>query len=163
MAEEGFAVYAGFVREQLSAEEARKSSLELRGLAVITSSGALATLAFGALALAKQGDRIPLSGLSAYLVVIGAAALLLAAVLALATNAPRTHRAVNLPALKESLRKYEDDPEHAALVRVASTQLGLWGTTREGNDVKAMLCLCAMAAEVIGIALLGASICLVIL
>lgn len=162
MVDEGFAVYADFVREQLSAEETRKSSLEQRGLAVITSSGALATLAFGALAFAKRGDRIPLPGPSPFLLIAGAVVLLLAAMSALAANAPRHHRAVDLVKLKETLRRHQDDPEQAALIRVTSTRLGLWGTTRDANDVKAVLCLCAMAAEVIGVALLGATICWVI-
>jgi hypothetical protein len=163
MAEESFSVYADFVREQLAAEDSRRSSLEQRGLAVITSSGVLATLAFGALALAKQGDRIRLPGPSPFLLIVGAVILLLAAILALATNAPRGHRAINLGALKATLRKHQDDPEQTALVRVTATRLGLWDTTRQVNDVKALLCLGAMAAEVVGVALLGTTICLVIL
>ena len=102
MAEIGFVAYADFVLEQLTAEETRKSSLEQRGLAVITSSGILATLAFGSLALAKRGDRIPLSTVSVLLLVAGAVALLVAAGLALATNAPLRHRAVTLPALRKA-------------------------------------------------------------
>lgn len=95
-------VYADFVLEQLTAEETRKTSLEQRGLAVITSSGVLATLGFGSLALAKRGDHIPLASASAFLLAVGAVALLVAAVLALATNAPLRHRAVNPAALKET-------------------------------------------------------------
>lgn len=155
-------IYADFVHEQVATEETRKASLEQRGLAVITSSGILATLGFGSLALAKRGDRIPLSATSAFLLVAGAVALLVAAALALATNAPLRHRAVNLAALKDSMREHAADDERTALVRVASTQLGLLGSIRQGNDLKAFLCLGAMVAEVFGVALLGATICLVI-
>jgi hypothetical protein len=162
VARSGFVVYADFVQEQLTAEEARKTSLEQRGMAVITSSGVLATLGFGSLALAKRGDRILLPAASAFLLVVGAVALLVAAVLALATNAPLRHRAVNLAALKASLREHAADGEETALIRVTSTRLGLLRTTRQGNDLKAMLCLAAMLAEVLGVALLGTTIYLVI-
>ncbi len=159
----GLAVYAEFVQEQLTGEEARKASLEQRGLAVITSSGVLATLGFGALALAKRGDRVPLPAAGTFLLVGGAVALLVAAALALATNAPLRHRAVNLAALKDSLREHAADDEGTALIRVTSTRLGLLRTTRHGNDLKVILCLAAMAAEVLGVALFGTTICLVFL
>jgi len=158
-----FVVYANFVQEQLTAEETRKTSLEQRGVAVITSSGVLATLGFGSLALAKRGDLIPLSAASAFLLVAGAVALLVAAALALATNAPLRHRAVNLAALKDSLREHATDDEGTALIRVTSTRLGLLGTIRQGNDLRAILCVAAMVAEVLGVALLGTTISLVII
>lgn len=162
MAENGFTVYADFVQELLTAEEARRSSLEQRGLAVITSSGVLATLGFGSLAIAKKGDHIALSTSSAPLLVAGAIALLLAAAFALATNVPLRHRAVNLVTLKDKLREHTADEEKIGQIRVTSTRLQLLQTTRHGNDLKAVLCLVAMASEVVGIALLGATICLVI-
>jgi len=162
VARSGFVVYAEFVQEQLTAEETRKTSLEQRGLAVITSSGVLATLGFGALALAKRGDRVALSLASASLLVAGAAALLVAAAFGLATNSPLRHRAVNPAGLKATLREHAADPEETALIRVTSTRLGLLQTTRQGNDLKAILCLAAMLSEVIGVALLGATIFLVL-
>lgn len=159
----GFRTYADFVQEQLAAEETRKTSLEQRGLAVITSSGALATLGFGSLALAKRDDRIAVSGVTTFLLIIGALALLIAAALALATNAPLRHQAIDSAALKESLREHAADDEGRAMIRVTSTRLGLLGTTREGNDLKAILCLAAIVAEVVGVALIGATICVVLL
>jgi hypothetical protein len=159
---ERFSVYADFVQEQLKAEETRKTSLEQRGLAVITSSGVIATLGFGSLALAKRGDRIPLPAGGAFLLIAGALALLVAAALALATNAPLRHRAINLARLNESLREHAADDDGIALIRVTATRLGLLGTTRQGNDLKAILCLAAMVAEVLGVALLGATICVVL-
>jgi hypothetical protein len=158
----GFSVYADFVQEQLAAEETRKTSLEQRGLAVITSSGVLAALGFGALALAKRGEAVPLPGPSPVLLVAGAVALLVAAVLALSTNAPLRHRAINPSAMKRTLREHASDEETKALIRVASTRIGLLGPVRHGNDMKAAICLAAMAAEVLGVALLGITICLVI-
>lgn len=44
---EGSEVYADFIKSMLDAEDSRKSSLEQRGIGVITTSGALVTLLFG--------------------------------------------------------------------------------------------------------------------
>ena len=52
----GRAVYGEYIKEQLNAQEARKNSLEQRGLAVITTSGALVTLLFGLTALTCRSE-----------------------------------------------------------------------------------------------------------
>ena len=54
----GRSIYADFIKEQLDAQEARKVSLEQRGLAVITTSGALVTLLFGLTALGAAGYHL---------------------------------------------------------------------------------------------------------
>ena len=51
----GRAIYSDYIKEQLDAQEARKISLEQRGLAVITTSGVLVTLLFGLTALRSGG------------------------------------------------------------------------------------------------------------
>jgi hypothetical protein len=158
----GSAVYAEFMQDQLTAEEARRSSLEQRGLAVITSSGVLATLGFGSLALFKQRDVVPMPGPAAYFLVGSAAALLAAAVLALVTNAPLRHRAINPPAMVRTMRERWADEEATARARVTSTRARLLANTRSANDLKALLLLAAMTAEVLGVALLAATVCVVI-
>src|SRR6266540_1704964 len=42
----GYVAYGDFVKDELDAQDKRKSSFEQRGLAVITTSGALVTLLF---------------------------------------------------------------------------------------------------------------------
>jgi len=159
-AETGF-VYAEFMQDQLTAEEARKASLEQRGLAVITSSGVLATLGFGSLALFKQRDVVPMPAAGAYLLVGSAVALLAAAVLALVTNLPLRHRAINPPGMAQSMREHWADVEPTARARVTSTRARLLASTRVGNDLKAVFLLAAMTVEVLGLALLAATICVV--
>ena len=44
---EGSEVYADFIKSMLDAEDSRKSSLEQRGISIITTSGTLVTLLFG--------------------------------------------------------------------------------------------------------------------
>jgi hypothetical protein len=51
------AIWVDFVEEQLAVEEARKSSLESRGVAAITASGALATILLGFVTLTKKSGE----------------------------------------------------------------------------------------------------------
>jgi hypothetical protein len=157
----GSAVYAEFTQDQLTAEDARRTALEQRGLVVITSSGVLATLGFGSLALFKQRDAVPMPGPRAYLLVGSAVALLVAAALALVTNAPLRHRAINPPAMVQTMREHWTDDEATARARVTSTRARLLATARSANDFKAILLLAAMTAEVLGVALLAATVCVV--
>ncbi|HEX8117309.1 MAG TPA: hypothetical protein VF521_08555, partial [Pyrinomonadaceae bacterium] len=49
--ESGYAAYGDFIKDELEAQDKRKASFEQRGLAVITTSGALVTLLFALAAL----------------------------------------------------------------------------------------------------------------
>jgi hypothetical protein len=160
---DGSVLYAAFAQDQLTAEESRKTSLEQRGLAVITSSGVLATLGFGALVLIKRGDTVPLPGPGAYLLAGSAFALLIAAILALVTNVPLRHRAINPAALLNSLREHWADGPGVARARIVSTQARLLYAVRHANDVKAIFVLAAMSAEVAGVSLLASTVAVVVL
>jgi hypothetical protein len=126
----GSVVYTEFTQDELAAEETRRTSLEQRGLAVITSSGVLATLGFAALALFRQRDAVPMPGLSAFLLVGSGVALLVAAILALLTNAPLRHRAINPAAMARTMREHWADDEPTARARVTSTRTRLLANAR---------------------------------
>src|SRR5215207_5830795 len=86
----GRSLYAKYIDEQTAAQEARKTSLEQRGLAVITTSGALVTLLFGLTALSVRPDsRFVIPDVAAALLVVALAFFVLAALLAIVTNLPR--------------------------------------------------------------------------
>jgi len=154
-------IYAEFMHDQLSAEETRKNSLEQRGLAVITASGVLAAFGFGALALFRQRDAVPLPAAAVYLIVGAAAALLAAAIMGLAANSPMRHRAVNPHGMAETMRGHWTDDDATARARVTSTRVRLLASLRETNDRRAVVLLGAMAAEVLGVALLVATVSVV--
>jgi hypothetical protein len=52
--EVGNAVWADFIEKELGVEEARKASLEARGVAAVTASGALATVLLGYVTLSSR-------------------------------------------------------------------------------------------------------------
>jgi hypothetical protein len=163
VADEGFEVYADFTQAQLATEEARKASLEQRGLAIVSVSGVMATLGFGSLALTTRAAPGNLPGAGAVLLFVGAAAFLIAAGLALAMNAPLRHKAVSPATVKKEIREHEHDDRKTALVWVTATRINLLDATRRSNNLKALLFMAAMIAEIAGIAALGSAVCLVIL
>jgi hypothetical protein len=152
-------VYAEFMQDQLTSEETRKVSLEQRGLAVITSSGVLATFSFGALALFKQRDIIDIPRVGAYMLLGSAVTLLIAATLALAANSPLRYRAINPSAMAQTMREHWADDDSAALARITSTRAQLLASVRSANDLKAVFLLAALIAEVLGVAFLTTTVC----
>jgi hypothetical protein len=52
-------VYSAFIESQVKAEHERRPALESRGVGVITSSGAFATLLFGVVALVRGNSFTP--------------------------------------------------------------------------------------------------------
>jgi hypothetical protein len=51
-------LYADLVKEELAREQARKTSLEQRGLSVISTSGALVSLLFALLAFVENAGHL---------------------------------------------------------------------------------------------------------
>lgn len=78
--------YWELVKEQLTEERARKSSLEQRGVAVITSAGTLVTLLLGLSALATKAPNYLLPEPASLLLSVAAGLFVAAALAGIATN-----------------------------------------------------------------------------
>jgi hypothetical protein len=79
---------AKFIGEELEVERARKSSLESRGFAVITTSGALVTLLFGLTGLVTKNSSFDLTDTARWLLVAAAILFVLAGTIGIACNLP---------------------------------------------------------------------------
>ena len=86
--EDGSQVYDELLVRLQAAEEQRKTSLEQRGTAVITTSGALVTLLFGLPAYVPQQARFPVGSGARVAQLCAVGCLLLAAVLAVGSTVP---------------------------------------------------------------------------
>jgi uncharacterized membrane protein len=85
----GSSVLAACVQEQLARQDARKTSLEQRGITVITTAGALVTLLFGLAAFTtKRSQTFALPGGASYLLVAALVLFFGAALAAILTNVP---------------------------------------------------------------------------
>ena len=155
----GRAIYADFIKEQQDAQEARKTSLEQRGLAVITTSGALVTLLFGLTAISVGGaDALDIPSSSAALLVAALVFFVLAAVLAIATNLPRSYEGVTVDALRRAVEERWADGEAVASEMVALTRLKTLASAKRNNDLKGRALVAAMACEIVAVALVGAAV-----
>jgi hypothetical protein len=98
-------VYAEFVKKRIEEEERRTSSLQARGLAIVSTSGALVTLLFGigSITLRSQQYVAPMN--VRILLVFGAAVFGLAAVSGLAANIPRSYA---IPDVTDLLQRFSD-------------------------------------------------------
>jgi hypothetical protein len=147
------AVIAALITKELERAQATTASLQARGLAVITSSGTLATLLFGLSALATQAQDFRLSGRVTVPLTAAAVFLVLAAIAGIATNAPRQRHAVGLDGLTRLL---DDELWFAqaqkAVQSTARAQLAIAAAARRVNHTMARYLLAGIALEICGVA-----------
>lgn len=159
----GRAVYAEYIREQLADQEARKASLEQRGLAVITTSGALVTLLFGLTALTvKRESTFVIPDKAAVFLALALVFFVLAALSALITNLPRSYRGVTVKALREAVKTEWDVSEATASRRVALTRLTVLASAKAVNNQKGFALIAGIAAEIVAVALVGVAMGIVL-
>jgi hypothetical protein len=154
----GAIVYGEFLKDELAAQETRKASFEQRGLAVVTTSGALVTLLFGLAALSTTGKSQELPSdakkwLAAALVVF-----VIAAVLALVTNFPFFYNGPKPAAIKARLNQKPIRGEDAARRDVALTRANMLKDVKKKNGLKGGLLFGAMTFEVVAVGFVGVAI-----
>jgi Domain of unknown function (DUF1994). len=150
------------VKEQLTEERARKTSLEQRGLAVITSSGTLAALLFGLTALVTKAQAFELPPPAALLLALAALLFVIAAVLGLAVNWTVFYIEVE----PEGLRGLQAEDWAGDEAEAAKTVAAAWTEIIEGarprNGSKANLLRGAILAELVAIAFVLAAVLVVL-
>ena len=149
-------VYASYIKGELENQQARKASFEQRGLAVITTSGALVTLLFGLTALStKRTATFDIPGAAAAFLTVALVFFVLAAVSAIITNLPRTYQGVTVDALRGAVKDRWDDNEAEASRMVALTQLKTLAAAKDINTQKGRALITGMALEIVAVALVG--------
>jgi len=146
MDDSGVSVLDAFIKDALTAQDQRKASFEQRGLAVITTSGALATLllALAALSTTKQTTLVLPGSAKPWLI----AALILffvSAVAALGTNVPLRYQTATPSEIKKQLDA--NLTTAAAVEVVAYTHYKELKSARCKNSIKGWLLVAALAAE----------------
>jgi hypothetical protein len=147
-------VYAGIVKDQLSEERLRKTSLEQRALSVVATSGALATLLFGLAAFAVQSAKVSLNPCQRYSIVAAVAGFLVAAVLALLVQIPLPYHEAGLDALNDWTKRAPwQSPEVVEAAREEAV-IGYFTikVARFWNGLKAWVLFAAIFFDVLAIA-----------
>lgn len=153
-AESGVAEYGSFLKDKLAAEDARKASLEQRGLAVITTSGVLVTLLFGLGALStKEAATFTLDPDAASVLAIALILFVGAAICALITNAPfLAYQEVSPEDLESRLEETPIRTTEEATEDIAVTRVSELKSAGQQNGRKALVLLAAMGLEVAAVA-----------
>jgi hypothetical protein len=140
------------IKDQLDEERDRKKSLEARGIGIVTSSGALATLLFG-LVTFTRGTNPQLHwaiGTPAKVALLAGVALFaIAALLGLAANYPGDYKEVSIEKLRDRVKSEVwavPDPIEGAR-RDAEVNVGTIDAARRINGKKAQAIRWGIAAE----------------
>ncbi len=158
----GRAVYADYIREQLAGQEARKTSLEQRGLSVVTTSGALVTLLFGLTTLAVERESFTLPEASRALLVAAVVFFVIAAVAAIVTNMPLSYEGVTPSALLGAVKERWNDSEALATQMTSLTRIKVLESARRRNNIKAIALFAGMVSEIVAVALVGTAVAFVV-
>ena len=151
------------VQDQLTEERATKSSLEARAIAVITSSGALATLIFGLAALVTKSATYELPQPARLVLGATLVAFLAAAVLAIVAARPGTYQEVTIDSLRAAAGvQAMNAPAVQGEPAIASVLVDIIAAAREKNAEKARFLRTAVTAEAVAAVLLAVAVAIIL-
>lgn len=152
------------VQDQLAEERATKTSLETRAVAVITSSGALATLLFALAALVTKATTYQLPDAARVVLVLTLLAFTLAGVLAIFVARPSTYQEVKLDSLKAvASPEAMNAPATEGEPEIAKVLVNIIEGARKANADKAGLLRYAVISETAAAVLLAVTVAIVLL
>jgi hypothetical protein len=155
--------YGRLIVDQVNQERERKTSLESRGITVITTSSALATLLFALTAGLKSASKFKLPESARLPLVLTLGAFILAASFGLIVNIPLKYQeptARGLGRLRN--RVYWDAPAVIGQLRVVEAQIASLEAARTANRLKVGFLLSAIAFELLAVIFLAWAIDLII-
>jgi len=147
--------YGPTIKAQLDEERARKTSLEARGIGVVTSSSVLATLLFGLVTFTRGNVSQPhlvIGEPAITALIVGVALFAIAALLGLVANVPMDYSEASIKKLQERVVKAEwekQDPVEAARYD-AVLNVQVLDAARKLNGMKAWLVVIGIGAEALG-------------
>jgi hypothetical protein len=153
----GSDVYHDFVKALLDAEITRKTSLETRGIAVITTSGTLVTLLFGLVAVLTSSKTFAFPTQAHGWLTAALVFFVLAAGLGITSN--------NIPLpygeekiTKKKLQEVWGDTVSDAQAMVTVTRLRRLKVARKRNSTKASIVVAAGASELLALGMLATAL-----
>jgi hypothetical protein len=155
--------YSRLIADQLAEERNRKVSLEARGLTVITASGTLATLLFALVASLTAVPKFGLPEPARLPLLLALVAFLIAALFGLATNIPLRYREPTSQGLAKLVdSRYWDGPRETGELRVAEAQVTVIAAARSANNIRVILLLAAIFAEILAVIFLSWAIAVIL-
>lgn len=154
--------YASFVERELAAERARRETLDGRGQAVVTTSGALVALlgAVGAFVIGRTGFVLPPGARPWLLVALGCFAG--ASLFGILVTLPFKYDVPSRKALAALVQAHLTDSEAKALYSIVKANVTTIVTLRRGNNIKVLLLLTALTGQLAAAASLAVTVYLAV-
>lgn len=157
MSEQG-TTYADFVRRQADAELSRRDRLDARGLAVIGTNGALATLVLGGLTVLRGTQSLTLTTAAQWPLGLALVCLVSAAFMGVHATQLRWYKVVDTSTMQAMLHDpHWGDTEATARNACATTTLRTVTSLRQGNEQKASRIVAAVYLQLGAIVALAAT------
>jgi hypothetical protein len=141
------------IKAQLDEERARKTSLEARGIGIVTSSGALATLLFGLVTFTRGNApnqlHLDIGNTAKGALIAGVLLFAFGALMGLLVNLPVPYREALVPRLANRVTPeqwFKPEPLEAAR-RDAKLNVDILNSARKYNGWKAIAVFAGIAAE----------------
>ncbi|AVZ71079.1 hypothetical protein SLUN_01240 [Streptomyces lunaelactis] len=150
-------VFAEYIEKLLAAENEQRASLQARGAAVITASGTLVTLTLGLAVLVTNQGKATIPNAARVLLLFAMAGFLVAAVLAILVNTPRRQTILDPVAVQREVRRRWNQTESTGLAKVTADRLTWLARLQRSNDVRAVILMAAVTAQVVAVTLVGAA------
>lgn len=159
----GLAAYGEFVKDELEAQDKRKASFEQRGLAVITTSGALVTLLFALAVLStRSAARFTLPQAAKTWLSIALILFVLSALAALLSNAPLVYQAVPVDKIKERLREQPPRSPDRAIKDIAISRVDALESAKKLNGFKGWTLAVGMSLEALAVGCVAVAVWLIL-
>jgi hypothetical protein len=144
--------YAAFIVDQLGEERNRKTTLEGRGIVVINTSSALATLLFALTAVVTGAAKFRMPGSARLPLLLALVSFVCAAICGLLANVPLRYREPKVAGLAKLVDpNYWSGPREIGELRVAGANVEALASARSANGLKVMLLLLAVGFEILAV------------
>ena len=151
------------IREQLHDEDERKESFERRGITVITTSAALASLLYGLTSVISSAPHTGIPTWARYFLYGALFFFGAAAVAAILTNVPLRYRGIKTDRLRELVEREEwEKPAPPAERGAAKARLVVLKAARAANNLKGIALLVAVIAEVVAVICVAVSVAIIV-
>jgi len=155
--------YGRLIDDQLNQERQRKISFENRGVTVINTSSALATLLFALTASLTLAAKFQLPESAKLPLILALGAFVFSAILGLAVNMPMIYGAPAPEGLEKlCTAEYWEAPATIGQLRLAGAQIDELTASLEANKFKARFLVAAIVCEILATGFLAWAIGIII-
>ena len=155
--------YAPFVEQELKSERERRSALDTRGQTVVTTSGVLITILSAVTAVAINRKILVVPGAVRYSILSALACFILAVFFGILATINFKYYVASKSTLLQLSREHSADSREVAERNIVATNVTTILTLRKGNDIKVVLLLVALFAQLAALLSLGAAVLLAVI